>query len=482
MQTRGLTRRALLGTAAAGAAALALPQLRCGGGERGRGAGRSAIVVGAGLAGLVAADRLASEDCEVTVIEARGRLGGRVLTIRSPFAGGQLAEGGGEFIDAVHTVMLGLVERFGLELDDLREVGAEGDGVVISDGRRRLYGEVAAQPGVEAEMESFYETTYALSQRLGGAGAPGAGAGRTAAELDAVSVADLLDRLRISGDARFLLEQELRGDYTVEPERLSLLFLVLAERAYSEVPERDLEAFRIRGGNDQLASALGDGLEGEIVTGAAVEAVAQDDGGVTVEAAGRSFRAEGCVLALPLPALRLLEVRPRAPAATERAVRRTSYGAVTKTLMQFAKRTWTERGLAGYGATDLPVGITWEATDAQPGQRGILTSYAAGAAGLEAAVPPAGPALAAAVSGADALFPGVASGLGAVARVPWPAEPLSGGSYLAPAPGQARALPALRRRLGRIVLAGEHTDDRFPGYMEGAARSGLRAAAQLLAA
>ncbi|MBM3667251.1 MAG: FAD-dependent oxidoreductase, partial [Actinobacteria bacterium] len=72
--------------------------------------------------------------------------------------------------------------------------------------------------------------------------------------------------------------------------------------------------------------------------------------------------------------------------------------------------------------------------------------------------------------------------LGAVARVPWPAEPFTGGSYVAPAPGEALGLAALRRRVGRVVLAGEHTDALFPGYMEGAARSGLRAAEQLLGA
>ncbi|MBM3667179.1 MAG: FAD-binding protein, partial [Actinobacteria bacterium] len=401
MRTEGLTRRALLGTATAGAVALALPQLRCGGGEDersgGRGAGSSVIVVGAGLAGLVAADLLGSEGAEVTLIEARERLGGRVFTVRSPFAGGQIAEGGGEYIDAVHTVMLELVERFELELDDLNAVGAEGDGVVIRPGRRRLYEEVAATSGVEAETERFYEAIYELARPLGGAGA-----GRAAAELDASSAADLLDRLGISGDARFLLEQDLVGGYTVEPERLSLLFLASAERPYEEVPDRDIETLRINGGNDQLTTALAEDLEGEIVTGSPVDSVTQGSGGVTVEAAGRSYRADACVLALPLPALREIEIGFAAPPAVERAVLRTSYGAVTKTLMQFATRTWSEEGLAGYGLTDLPVGITWDATDAQPGERGILISYAAAAAGLEAAFAPLGPARAAAVSGAEA--------------------------------------------------------------------------------
>jgi monoamine oxidase len=61
--------------------------------------------------------------------------------------------------------------------------------------------------------------------------------------------------------------------------------------------------------------------------------------------------------------------------------------------------------------------------------------------------------------------------------VSWPVEPHSGGAWMAPRPGQV--VPywnALREPAGRIHLAGEHTDDLYPGYMEGAVRSGRRAA------
>ena len=70
------------------------------------------IVVGAGLAGLTAADRLADHGWEVVVLEARQRVGGRVWTLRNPDTG-QYAEGGGEFLDSEHSEMRKLVDRFG---------------------------------------------------------------------------------------------------------------------------------------------------------------------------------------------------------------------------------------------------------------------------------------------------------------------------------------------------------------------------------
>ena len=74
------------------------------------------------------------------------------------------------------------------------------------------------------------------------------------------------------------------------------------------------------------------------------------------------------------------------------------------------------------------------------------------------------------------MYPGSAARAGAGALAHWPREPFSGGSYTAYAPRQmTRFHAALRRPVGRVILAGEHTDT-FNSYMEGAVRSGVRAA------
>src|SRR5262245_61461202 len=78
--------------------------------------GVSVAVAGAGLAGPCAARDLAAMGAKVTVIEARGRVGGRVWTIRDDFADGQHAEAGGDFIDHAQHEIRGLAGELGLGL------------------------------------------------------------------------------------------------------------------------------------------------------------------------------------------------------------------------------------------------------------------------------------------------------------------------------------------------------------------------------
>jgi monoamine oxidase len=147
------------------------------------------------------------------------------------------------------------------------------------------------------------------------------------------------------------------------------------------------------------------------------------------------------------------------------------YGAATKTLLRYRRRVWRSAGLSGDAVTDLRAGTVWEASDRQPGCEGILISYAAGARN-----PPV-PAEAAADLGA--LFPGSVEAFDRAVRADWAAAPLTGGSYTAYAPGQVtRFWDAVRTPFGRVRLAGEHADA-YTGYMEGAIRSGRRAAARI---
>lgn len=94
------------------------------------------IVIGAGMSGLVAAYELVRVGHDVTILEARDRIGGRVLTIRSPFSNNHFAEGGAARIKPSHNLTLGYANHFNLNLDPF--YATSGDYVNMSNGNREI--------------------------------------------------------------------------------------------------------------------------------------------------------------------------------------------------------------------------------------------------------------------------------------------------------------------------------------------------------
>ena len=427
------------------------------------------VIVGAGLAGLVAAYELERDGLEVVLLEARTRPGGRVQTARNAFYGEQSAELGGEYIDTNHRTLLGYVRRLGLDRDNLRGLRANLEGVVYAGGKARRYREVVT-PEVQAEIDRFGERVDFLAAPLDARDPVARGAG-----LDRRSAADVIDELNLEGEARTIVERRLRDDYTVEPDRLSLLFLAARAKLYARTPPSGLDAFRIDGGNERLVGALIDEIDVKVDFDAPVTSIDRRADGVTVSIDGaREVEAEYCILTAPLRLVSEIDFRPALPRTLAAAATELQYGAATKTPLQYKRRFWVRDALSGDALTDLPIGKTWEASSAQAGRPGILMSYAAGEEGRRFGRLPDGERLAAAAAQIEQVFPGAERRVESGSTAAWADERWSRGSYAAYAPGQvARFWRALRRPVGRIHLAGEHCDA-YTGYMEGAVRSGRR--------
>ncbi|MBL0927909.1 MAG: FAD-dependent oxidoreductase [Phycisphaerales bacterium] len=442
---------------------------------------RRIIVIGAGVAGLAAADRLHRMGHDVTVLEARARVGGRVLSMPDMIAG-KVVEGGGEFIGSNHPAWLSFAERFGLELIDVADEEGR-DAPILLNGRLLGAGEAEAlYREMSQATESLTQMAYPIDASLPWL-SPGA------AELDRRSVADWLAEEPMGDVCRAALTAEFGNNAGVPCERQSLLgVLAMIKGGGLNRFWTESENHRCKGGAQQLAEKLAGAVgAGRIRLSTPVTAVEAGDAGVRVtvrrEAGGGDERLEGdgLVLAVPPAVWGKIAFSPGLPAALAGADA-PQCGDVIKYIASVKGRFWERAHLSPSALTDELVGLTWHATQ---GQRGggeeALTMFSGGAAAARARAISAGERDAAYRAAVERLLPGYGEAFAASRFMDWPGEAWTGTGYSFPAPGQVmRAGPLLAGGFGRVRFAGEHASSAFVGYMEGALNSGVRAALTLV--
>lgn len=447
---------------------------------------RSAIVVGAGLAGLTAAFELLESGFRVTVLEARDRVGGRVWTIRDAFQRGQTADAGGEFIDSYHTDLLHYVRCFGLRLVPIR-------------GTRRYYfggqfipaDEFWADPGrfgLAAHVSRDWLTFQAsVAEAAAGITPPEAPWATIDPAFDRVSLWEWAGQLGVHPDLQCLLDLVVTGDYAIDPDRLSAAQYLRDEAMLKGVKEAGFHHYRLAGGTDQLPQAFAAALGDRIRLGTEVIRIAQTANGVEVTAriAGSTVQVEAgyLVCALPATTLRRIAVDPPWPAALGAAIAGLRYGEVTKVMLQFKKRLWRSPGgrVRGFVATDGPVQYAWEPPQVSRATSGILSIYLAGRRSWAITELPHPDRVDVMTRALDTLWPGLADGLIGAASQAWVADPWSQGAYSYYAPGEMlRFAPVWNEPFDRIYLAGEHTSA-WQAFMTGAVESGRRAARRIAA-
>jgi len=397
---------------------------------------RSAIVIGAGLAGLTAADRLVGAGWDVTVLEARERVGGR--TWSDTLANGARIERGAEWVEEPQHELIALCARFGIPL-----VRA---GMSYHD-RRPVGG-----PPVPAEdLVRARGAVRALLAELGDAAAD-------------LSVADALARLDVPDGVRTAFRARVECTAGTPASDLAATHLEMLATA----PD-DADSLRIGAGSDAPARALAGHLGERVHLGAPVTGLAIDGDGVSCTTPAGEHRAARLVLAVPLALLGEAPFAEALPAALRDAIAGFGVAQAAKLFIP----------LTGPVAPQAHLDVhrdywVWAANEGDAGPRPVLGGFAGSLPMLERLGVDAGPATWAERVGE--MLPDLPLDLAGAGVQTWHDDPWARGVYSCVPPGGRPDGDALRRAHGPLVLAGEHTDDVWSGYMEGAIRSGIRAA------
>ncbi|HMC38807.1 MAG TPA: FAD-dependent oxidoreductase [Acidimicrobiales bacterium] len=440
-------------------------------------------VVGAGFAGLTTARMLVAEGYTVAVLEARDRVGGR--TWSDSAAGGLAIDRGGAWLSPRHTAALALAAELGVPTYKTYVAGSH---LLVSEGRMQRYKGLIPRISPLALIQ-IAATQWRVDRMARQVPVDEPWSAPRAAEWDADSVGDWLSRVRIRSDVgRDLFSMAVRGLFAATDMRdVSLLHLLFLVRAHEKIEdlfsiEGGAQENLVEGGLAGLAVRMAADLGEAVRLGAAVRSITQTGDGVAVGAEGHEVSARCAVVAIP-PALALgIDFDPILPADRQDLYAAAVGGVESKTLVVYETPFWREEGLSGQTAA---AGSASEVTiDSSPsdGSRGVLASFTFGAVAERMDALPQEQRRAAVLEALAQRFgPRAATPLDFV-ETPWWQEPWSRGcSFAHLPPGMlTRHGHLLRQPFGRVHWAGTETATVSHGAVDGAIRSGQRAAREVL--
>jgi monoamine oxidase len=439
-------------------------------------------VVGAGFAGLTAALRLKQGGYSVALLEARDRVGGRTFTEQRD--DGLWIDRGGAWIGPGQDAIYALMNEF--DVPSYKQY-VDGDAVMFVDGKKYRYRgtiPLSMSPWAVANIGAVF---LELTQMCKSIPLDAPWDAPKAHEWDQLSWAAWLDRNTLSKPAHELLESSISGLYTSAASEISLLF-VLYQMASAGGPSFVLgvkgaaEDARPVGGMGAIHRAVATELGDVIHLSQPVRSITQYPDGVIVRADDMVVRARRVVVAVPIAIASQIIYEPMLPVDRSFLHQRMPLGACFKIALVYDEPFWRAEGLSGQSfAPGSPANLTIDScTDT--GTPGVLTVITEGPVARQIGK-------LSAEERRKVVLDAVAERFGDKALSPvdyleqnWAIERYSGGAMISHTPPGVLTEfgPALREPCGRIHWAGTETSAKMYGFIDGAVRSGERAAAEVI--
>ena len=470
-----LTRRAFLGSAASAVAISAVPGVAA---ELAKDSGDvlDVVIIGAGLAGLTAARDLRHAGCEsFVVLEARDRVGGR--TVNHDLGKGYVSEAGGQWIGPGQTAVADLARELAV---DTFTTYYEGETVLLAGNGRvamDLHGTFGTDPKIAAKLNEM--------ARMVPSGAPWKSP--RVAEFDAMTIGDFLAKQNLKPEDQIGWDMTSLLSGGALPAKMGLLhFLSMINSANSRYEELDsikdsAQETRFVGGSQILSDKMAQALGEKVRLSAPVRQIRDwNQPVVSVHTDKGIVRARRVIMALSPPLCNQIKFDPPLPAARGELQRRwPAHSPGRKTAHVYSKPFWREKGLSG-GILQVNGPLIWAYDNSPPdASMGVINAFV-----VQSMLPDDSKL---AESTLSAIF---AQALGDEALHPtqfhdldWGKEQWTISCVSAIPPGfWTRHGEALRPPVGKLIWSGTETADIWAGYMDGAVRSGHRAALQALQA
>ncbi|YCU69156.1 flavin monoamine oxidase family protein [Mycobacteroides abscessus] len=434
------------------------------------------VIVGAGFAGLSAADRLVNMGVSVLVIDARERVGGRSFTGE---VAGVKVDLGATWVAKRHTAIRDLMDRLGCSLTPQYD---EGVNLLWMAGKRKTW--TGTLPTVDpVDLEDLGRITIEMGKLLETINVDAAWKSPNADQLDSISFGEWLSQQQAVTSTNALMYIVTRVQWGCSPLDVSLLHVLRYVQAVGGLDhmlavEHGQQEYRVTETTQEIAKRLAAQIGDQIVLNTRVRQISQDDNGVTVSTDSGVINAKYAIVTAIPEHRAYIEYQPALPAKIEGLTTSFPMGALSKAFVAYDKPFWRAEGLSGEALTDTaPVFITFDVSPSDDGP-GILMVFCTARV-------------------YDGFGPEVRRKLvlkqlvdlyGEQANTPidyidhcWGTEPFAAGGPHPAAPPFASVNygEALREPHGRIHWAGTETAGEWVGTMNGAILMGLHTADQI---